>query len=194
MVADIFPDQKRKTRKPLLWIGLTSIVMTFAGLTSGYVVSRSALKAESLWLEFALPSSFTYATVAIVLGSLAMIWARSSARSNQAGNVKTAVGIALLMAITFAVLQALGWKELMDGGFYFTGPGSNTAVSWVYAITFLHWLHVISGIIVLMVTLFQANKGAYTGEDHLGLDLSCIYWHFLDILWIYLFCFLVFIR
>ncbi len=193
-MAELFPEQKRKVRKPLLWIGLTSIVMTFAGLTSGYVVSRSALMAESRWLQFGLPQMFTVATVVIVLASLAMVWARRSARNGNVGQVKTGVGIALLLGIAFIVLQFLGAKELRDSGYFFTGPSSNTAVSWVYVIAGLHWLHVISGIIVLTVTFIRATKNAYTKENHLGLDLSCIYWHFLDILWIYLFCFLVFIR
>ncbi len=193
-MAELFPEQKRKVRKPLLWIGLTSIVMTFAGLTSGYVVSRSALMAESKWLQFELPQMFTYATVTIIIASVAMIWARRSARKGNVDQVKTGVGLALLLGIAFAVLQALGWKNLIGSGYYFTGSSSNTAVSWVYVLTGLHWLHVISGIIVLGVTFSNAAKNRYTKEDHLGLDLSCIYWHFLDILWIYLFCFLVFIR
>ncbi len=193
-MAELFPEQKRKVRKPMLWIGLTSIVMTFAGLTSGYFVSRSALMAESRWLQFGLPDMFTYATVVIVLASVAMIWARRAARTGNVQQVKIGVGLALLLGITFAVLQWLGWQYLIDNGYYFTGEKSNTAVSWVYVITGLHWLHVISGIIVLAVTFIRATKNAYTKENHLGLDLSCIYWHFLDILWIYLFCFLVFIR
>lgn len=193
-MAELFPEQKRKVRKPLLWIGIASIVMTFAGLTSGYVVSRSSLLSSNQWLQFELPWHFTAATVAIVLSSIAMGWAQWAANRDNRGQIKTAVALALLMGIGFAVLQALGWRELMDTGLYFTGPQSNTAVSWVYVITFLHWLHVISGIIVLTVTLIQAGKNAYTKESHLGLQLSGIYWHFLDLLWIYLFCFLVFIR
>jgi cytochrome c oxidase subunit 3 len=193
-MAELFPEQKRKVRKPLLWIGITSIVMTFAGLTSGYVVSRSALLAESKWLEFALPQTFYIATAVILLSSLAMVWAKRSVKSGNISQVKTGVGIALVLGIVFAVLQALGWKDLIDNGYYFTGANSNTAVSWVYVISGLHWLHVISGIIVLGVTFINASKNVYTKEEHLGLELSSIYWHFLDILWIYLFCFLVFIR
>lgn len=193
-MAELFPEQKRKVRKPLLWIGIASIVMTFAGLTSGYVVSRSALLAENRWFQFELPAIFTAATVAIVVSSIAMIWARRSARVGRASQVKVGVGVALILAITFVILQAIGWSQMIDEGLYFTGEKSNTAVSWVYVITLLHWLHVISGVIVLTVTLIQASKNAYTKEDHQGLDMSCIYWHFLDVLWIYLFCFLVFIR
>ena len=81
----LLPEQKRKVRKPLLWIGIASIVMTFAGLTSGYVVSRSALLAENRWLQFELPHQFYYATLAIVLSSITMIIAHRAAKN---GNTK----------------------------------------------------------------------------------------------------------
>mgnify|MGYP000047101142 CR=1 FL=1 len=187
-------QEKRKVRKPLLWIALASIVMIFAGLTSGYMVSRSALQAENRWLEFSLPMQFYWATGAMLLASLCMVWAKQLVKQNKVDQVKIPVGIALLLAILFAVAQYMGWQDLINRGLYFTGSDSHTATSWVYVITFVHWLHVLSGIIVLLVTFINAAKKSYTQEEHLGLDLSAIYWHFLDVLWIYLFCFLVFIR
>lgn len=193
-MAELLPSEKRKVRKPLLWIGIGSIVMTFAGLTSGYVVSRSALMAESRWLQFELPSHFYWATAAILLSSVSMFLAHRAAKSNSQKTLKTGLLITLFLGLIFAVLQYQGWQNLIDRGLFFTGPESNTAISWVYVLTFLHWLHIISGILVLLVTIWQANKNSYSKENHLGLDLSAIYWHFLDVLWIYLFCFLVFIR
>lgn len=190
----LLPEEKKKVRKPLLYIGIASIVMTFAGLTSGYVVSRSALLADNRWLQFELPMEFTWASVAIVLSSITMIWAGSAVKKRMYAQMRTALGFTLALGFTFVLLQFLGWQDLISRGLYFTGEGSNTAIAWVYVLTFIHWLHVVSGIIVLLVTIFQATKGAYTSEEHQGLSLSSIYWHFLDALWIYLFLFLVFIR
>lgn len=193
-MAELLPSEKRKVRKPLLWIGLASIVMTFAGLTSGYVVSRSALMAESRWLQFELPTEFYLATVAIVISSVTMVVAQRGAKSGNQKLIKTGLIITLLLGLVFAFLQYQGWEDLINRGLFFTGPESNTAISWVYVLTFLHWLHILSGIIVLLVTIGQANKNTYSKENHSGLEISAIYWHFLDGLWIYLFCFLVFIR
>lgn len=190
----LLPEQKRKVRKPLLWIGIASIVMTFAGLTSGYVVSRSALMTENMWLQFELPIQFYYATVAIALSSVSLIIAHQAAKKGKRQLVKIGVLLTLILGVTFVVLQIYGAGDLVSRGLYWTGQGSSNSSSWVYVIAALHWLHVLSGIIVLLVTLFQANKNAYTIEDHQGLDMTAIYWHFLDALWIYLFCFLVFIR
>lgn len=185
---------KKKVQKPLLWIGLASIVMTFAGLTSGYVVSRSALLAESNWLSFALPVDFTWATGVIVLSSFTMVWALYSAKRNHLLQAKLAMWATLLLGFSFIFLQYYGWQDLLERGLFFTGPQSNTAISWVYVITVLHWLHVVSGIIVLLYTLHKTLRGKYTAENYQGLSVSAIYWHFLDGLWIYLYLFLSFIR
>ena len=193
-MGELLPEQKRKVRKPLLWIALASIVMAFAGLTSGYVVSRSALLAENRWLQFALPQEFYYATVVIIASSLTLIWAKRAVKAGKQSQLVTGLWLTLLLGISFAVLQYQGWMSLIDQGYFFTGENSNMAISWVYVITLLHWLHVISGLIVLIVTIVQASKGKYTPDSYLGLSLTSIFWHFLDGLWIYLFAFLVFIR
>ncbi len=193
-MGELTLEQKRKVRKPLLWIGMTSISMSFAGLTSGYMVSRSALLADDRWLEFILPQAFTYATIAIVLSSITMVIAGRQKRKQNKGAMVKALIATLILGLAFVVLQILGAIDLLDRGLFFTGPESNTAISWVYVISFLHWLHVISGIIVLFVSLRQAIKGTYDDVNHQGLSLSAIYWHFLDALWIYLFLFLLFIR
>lgn len=183
--------EKRKVRKPLLWVGLASIVMTFAGLTSGYIVSRSALSVDNRWLEFALPPEFYWSTVVIFISSLTMVWAKSEATKGSK-NVRLAVGITLFLGLAFTLLQLLGVKDLIDRGLYLIG--GSTSISWVYVIAGLHWLHIISGLIVLIVTFIRASNGAYTAEDHHGLDISATYWHFLDGLWLLLFLFMVFIR
>ena len=193
-MSNLTLEEKRKVRKPLLWIGMASIVMTFAGLTSGYVVSRSALLVDNRWLEFALPTAFYAATAVMVLSSVSMVWAKSAVKKGNISALRTALVLTLILGLIFVGLQLYGAADMIDRGLFFTGPKSNSAVSWVYIIAALHWLHVISGIIVLIVTLIRAQRGAYTSTDHYGLDMSAIYWHFLDVLWIYLFLFLAFIR
>lgn len=193
-MGKLLPEEKRKVRKPLLWIGLASIVMTFAGLTSGYVVSRSSLQVDNRWLEFALPEEFFWATGVILLSSFSMIWAGRALRQNNQKALQAGLFITLLLGISFALLQWSGWQNLTDRGLFFTGEGSSTSISWVYVLTFLHWLHLISGLIVLIVTLAQAMSGVYRPDNKLGFSLAAIYWHFLDGLWLYLIGFLVFFR
>lgn len=185
--------EKRKVQKPLLWVGLASIVMTFAGLTSGYFVSRSALAADNRWLEFALPTEFLYATIAILLSSLSIYLAKQSLAKDNISAASALTLVTLGLGIAFLVLQYMGAKDLMDRGLYFSG--GNSASSWVYAIAGLHWLHALSGIIVLLYTWFRtAILKVHSASNHQGFGVSALYWHFLDGLWLYLYLFLYFIR
>jgi cytochrome c oxidase subunit 3 len=192
--AELLKEQRRGAAKPMLWIGIASMAMAFAGLTSGYVVSRSKLIEVNNWLEFALPNAFTYSTIVIVLSSITVFYALKFAKKGMQQQSTYALLATLLLGITFASLQFQGWKELHASGIFFTGAGSNPAGSWVYAISFFHILHVTAGLISLMVTTFKSSKGLYNQKDTLGIELSSTFWHFLDILWIYLFMFLLFIR
>lgn len=70
----------------------------------------------------------------------------------------------------------------------------NTAGTFVYLFSFLHWLHLLGGLIYVIYLLSKAYKGVYSENNHLQLKLGGIYWHFLDILWVYLFLFLHFIH
>lgn len=193
-MAQLTPSEKKKVQKPLLWIGLASITMTFAGLTSGYVVSRSSLIADNRWLEFSLPPQFTWATYAMLISSLTMILAHRAAKRNNQNMLTGFLALTLGLGLAFVGLQYAGAENLLNRGLFFTGEKSNTAVSWVYVIAALHWLHVISGIIVLIYTLVKAGRGKYNAKNYQGLTVSAIYWHFLDALWLYLFLFLSFIR
>lgn len=190
----LLKEQRRGAAKPMLWIGMASMVMAFAGLTSGYVVSRSKLIEDGNWLSFALPNVFYYSTAAIVISSITMFLAlKFAAKKNQ--KVSTALlVVTLLLGTTFAFLQYVGWQDLHNSGIFFTGAGSNPAGSWVYAITFFHILHLVSGLIMLLITTIKSSLGAYSQGDTLGLEMASIFWHFLDFLWIYLFVFLLFIR
>ncbi len=190
----LLKEQRQGAAKPLLWIGMASMFMAFAGLASGYIVSRSSLLERENWLEFALPNYFYYSTAVILLSSLSMVFALQAARKNDSNKLTTALTITLVLGLTFGVLQVLGWQSLYAGGIFFTGEGSNPAGSWVYAITSFHLAHMIGGIVTLLVTLIKASMGKYANGAILGVELAAIFWHFLDLVWICLFLFLLFIR
>ena len=183
-------EHRRKVAKPLLWIGMVSIIMMFAGLTSGYIVRR----AEGNWIVFEMPRIFYVSTILLALSSVALVVARRAVKRSQYKSVKTGVAIAFLMGVGFLFSQVEGWRQLVDIGVYFTGPGSNAAGSFFYVITLAHVLHVVAGLIVLAVVFRKTILQRYTADDHLGLDLGMMFWHFLGVLWLYLFLFLAIIR
>jgi len=191
---ELLKEQRKGAAKPLLWVGIASMVMAFAGLTSGYVVSRSSLIQKERWMVFELPSYFYISSAVIILSSITVIWAVKSIKKGEAKSATTALWLTLVLGLLFAVFQVLGWKALHDAGVFFTGQGSNVAGSWVYAITFFHLLHMIAGLISLSYTTLKSSKGLYSSTNTLGIELTATFWHFLDIVWIYLFIFLLFIR
>ncbi len=178
---------RKKTHKPLLWIGMVSMVMLFGGLTSAVIVSR----AEGNWISFDLPLDLYISCFIIVLSSLTLVYASRAAKNNNPQGVKIGVGITLLLGIAFVVSQFSAYGELVDQGMFFAGPTFNGATGYLYVLIGLHLAHLFAGIIVLMVTMRSAMKETYNSEDNIGLQLTSIYWHFLDVLWIYLFLFLL---
>ena len=191
---ELLKEQRKGAAKPLLWVGIASMVMAFAGLTSGYVVSRSSLIQKERWMVFELPSYFYISSAVIILSSITVIWAVKSIKNGNVKSATSALWITLVLGLLFAVFQVLGWRALHDAGVFFTGQGSNVAGSWVYAITFFHLLHMIAGLISLLFTTLKSSKGLYSSTNTLGIELTATFWHFLDIVWIYLFIFLLFIR
>lgn len=179
------PIQK-KSLKQLLWIGIGAIVMFFAGLTSAYIVR----KAEGNWLEFILPNWFLYSTVTIVLSSILLIIARSYI--NKEKPIDRLVLTTFLLGMLFSYFQFRGWQELTIQGVFLTGEGSNVAGSFLYVITLAHLAHLVGGLIALVVSLINARRGKYTSNNYLGFELTSNYWHFLGLLWVYLFFFLKF--
>jgi len=190
-----------KAKKMMLWFGMISITMTFAGLTSAFIVSSS----RPDWLDsFVLPNWFTISTVSIILSSLFFQLAkfrldkyiRVSLPENiniyiERNNVNSLLVLTILTAIIFVVSQFLGFNEIISQGYYFTGPESSVTTSYVYILVFLHLAHLFAGMIVLTVVITKFNKQKYE-KNKLGFELALIFWHFLGALWIYLFFFIKF--
>lgn len=181
---------RRKSAKPMLWVSIISMIMFFAGLTSAYVIS---MKRED-WVSFDLPDAFYSSTIAIVLSSISLIIAQRLIKKNKLQLSLLFTIATLLLGLGFVWLQYVGFNQLKSIGLYFTGPESTVSTSFIIGITFMHVLHLLAGIIVLLVLMVKQIQKKYTATDLLGFELGAIFWHFVDILWIYLFLFFYFIK
>ena len=123
-----------------------------------------------------------------------MNWALSSAKKNNFKNLKIAALITLVLGVAFIICQFKAWGALVDQKVFFAGRSSNVSGSYLYALTGLHMAHLIFGIMALMVVSVKSLQQKYNSENLLGVRLCATFWHFLDILWIYLFLFLIFVR
>ena len=181
---------KKKSAKPMLWLSMISMVMFFAGLTSAYVIS---MKRDD-WVSFDLPDAFYVSTVLIVASSITLFFSQRFLKQNKRQLSLIMVLVTLFLGIGFIWQQYAGFNQLKSIGLFFTGPESTVSTSFIIGITFIHVLHLFAGVAVLLVVIYNHFKYKYKSDDMLGFELGAIFWHFVDILWIYLFFFFYFIR
>lgn len=181
---------KRKSAKPMLWVAMISMVMFFAGLTSAYVISMQ----REDWVSFDLPPAFYTSTILIVLSSITLFFSFKFLKKDSLPASFTLLIATFLLGLGFIVYQYVGFLELKTSGLYFTGPESTVSTSFIIGITFMHVIHLLAGVIVLLVVIYNHYKKKYSPTDTLGFELGAIFWHFVDILWIYLFLFFYFIK
>jgi cytochrome c oxidase subunit 3 len=207
------PEVKKKALRALLWLGIVSIAMLFAGLTSAYIVRQG----EGKWVEFALPQLFKISSLIIILSSISLQWGLVSIKKNNSARLKVAMFITLILGIGFIISQYYAWSELYHNGIVFTGriqdiktdfkyipsgnetaadaaDAGNVAGSFLYVLTGLHVAHLLVGVIALIVVFSRALIGKYSIVNYNGVKMCAIYWHFLGGLWLYLFFFLLYIR
>ncbi|MES2727506.1 MAG: cytochrome c oxidase subunit 3 [Bacteroidota bacterium] len=172
-------------KKFVLWLLLVSSIMLFAGFTSAYIVRRG----EGEWVVFDLPIMFMLSTGVIVLSSVFMQWAYIAAKKDEIGQTKIALTITFALGVLFAVMQYWGWGQMVYNGIYF--GFANPSGSFVYVISGVHILHVIIGLIYLLTILVQSFRFKIHKKALRGIAMCNTYWHFVGILWIYLFVFLL---
>ena len=179
-----------KVAKPLLYISMVGMLMIFASLTSAYIVRQK----KGDWLNFELPQMFYISTAIIIISSVSINWALAAAKKNDFKSVKWAALTTLLLGIAFTITQFQAWGALVDQKVFFAGKYSNASGSFLYVLTGLHLAHLFGGIIAVFVVWIKSIQQKYNSENLLGIRLCAIFWHFLDLLWIYLFVFLLFQR
>lgn len=191
MAIENQPQEKPKiaTEKVLLAIGIGSIVMLFAGLTSGYIVRQ----AEGNWKFFELPSVFYISSIIILISSFTMQMAVRAVKKDELAQVKSFILITLGLGLAFVFTQFLGWNELVKNNVYFSDKLTPSG-SFFYVITGLHLAHLAFGLLGLIITGSKSIRERYNSKNYLGISLCAIYWHFLGGLWIYLFVFLAIYR
>ncbi len=172
-------------RKFILWLFIVSILMLFASFTSAYLVRR----AEGNWLEFNVPAIFGYSTGVLVLSSLSMFWALQAAKKDNFTMLRIAISVTFALGMAFLYMQFQGWGELVQNNVYFVG---NPAGSFIYVFTGMHAFHLISGLLVLLFALVAAFRLRIHAKSLEQIQVAATYWHFLDVLWIYLYAFLLY--
>jgi len=191
MTADEHKARTARSYKLLLWFAMMSMTMMFAGVTSAFVVSKSR---EDWIKDFQLPTAFYFSTLTILLCSLTFHLAKKAIQKDNRKATTSFLLLTLGLGISFVFLQFKGFQQIVDAGYYFTGPESNIATTFLYVIAVLHLAHLAGGLISLLIIIYNHFKQKYNSGQLLGIELGAMYWHFLDFLWICLFFFLYFFK
>ena len=186
-MIDLISDQKRKIHphKFTLWVAIGSILMMFAGLTSAYIVKRSQVN----WLMIEIPLIFWYSTAAIVASSVAIQLSLKALKQRNMLMYRRWLVITAVLGVLFLVLQVIGFGQFRASDIRLVGAGSNASYSFLLAISGMHGLHVLGGVIALVIIAIRAVSVSKRNYSTLPLEIAATYWHFVDILWIYLFIF-----
>lgn len=110
-----------QSKKIMMWLGVISILMMFAGLTSGYVV----LQADNYWVKFELPKGFWISTAVILASSVTMFLAMRAVRKNETNKIKYFISLTLGLGILFMGMQCKAWSQLIHQGNFFVGKISD---------------------------------------------------------------------
>jgi cytochrome c oxidase subunit III len=177
-------DQNKKIHphKFILWVAIGSIIMMFAGLTSAYIVKRE----QPGWTTYTTPLAFYYSTAVMLISSLTIFLAGKSFSERRMIRYRKMLAATLILGLVFILLQWLGFRHLWITGTTFHGSGAG---QFLYIIAGLHALHVFGGVIALLVLWLRARNTRIRSYNMVPVDVVSTYWHFVDLLWIYLFIF-----
>lgn len=178
------PEQRRRMHphKFALYIAMGSIVMMFAGLTSAYIVRQ----AQGNWVYFRLPVTFWISTAAIIISSITLHLGVKAFKQRQIPRYRALMTVTTVLGILFCVLQWIGFEQLTANNIKLAG---NPSESFLFIIAGLHLFHILGGIIALIIVFFRAFRTRVKVYNATGLEIVATYWHFVDVLWIYLFVF-----
>ena len=179
--------KKIHPHKFTLWVAIGSIVMMFAGLTSAYIVKRE----QPNWTSFDMPRVFWYSTVVMVISSILIQLALKSFKDRELARYRGLVVTTLIFGLVFILLQWIGFRQIWDSGVTLKGSG---AAQFLYIIFGLHAFHVLGGVVALILMFVRAFNRKYRSYNVVPVEIAATYWHFVDLLWVYLFVFFLWIQ
>lgn len=181
-------NQKEKIHphKFTMWVAIASIIMMFAGLTSAFIVKSN----QANWEEVDTPTIFWVSTIVLIASSVTIQMALRAIKQREMKSYRLLISATAILGVVFVILQWFGFEGMWRSGIRFQGSGAG---QFLYIIAGLHALHVIGGIVALIVTALRAMFGKNRSYSSVPVEVISTYWHFVDILWIYLLVFFIWI-
>lgn len=175
-----------KSKKFLVWLFVVSSTIMFGGWTSYYLVFMAS-KGKGHGLV--LPEVFSYSTAVLLISSVTLFLAARSIKKGERGFQQLFLWITLALGVVFGALQYQGWISLYQTGAVLVN--NNAAISMIYVISGFHLLHIFGGLAFVINSLVGSYREVPQEVAEFKQDITSIFWHFIDILWIYLYVFLL---
>jgi cytochrome c oxidase subunit 3 len=190
MMAQIQQEKDRLNLAPkkfVMWLFVFASFMIFAAFTSGFIVYAGG---KGHGLNVRLPDIFKYNTVVLILSSITLILASRAAKKLELQKQRLFLWLTFALGVVFCCLQVDGWNILTNKmGIYFVDP--NASRSFIYILTGVHMVHIFAGLMFLIGALITSYRNKPQAINLYRMEISSIFWHFLDIMWIYLYVFLL---
>lgn len=170
-----------------MWLAIAGIVMFFAAFTSAYIVMRG----RAVWQSFSMPHLFWVSTVVILVSSLTMHLALKNFKQRNMMAYKRLITTTAVLGLVFLIVQAMGFGVMYKEGFTLTW---NISAGFIFVIVGAHMLHVLGGVIALFFIFFRAYRRKVRTYDPVPVEVVATFWHFVDLLWIYLYIFFLIIK
>jgi len=182
-------EKTGRARKMMLYFGIASLIMSFAGWTSAFIVSSS----RPDWLQnFQMPQPFWISIIIMIISSITFMVAKKALKQGNTKLTTAMLVVTFVLGLIFIYNQFVGFNQIIGEGYNFTGPTSNITVTYIYLIAVVHIVHVVIGLAPVFVVLINHLRGKYSEKNIVGFELAETFWHFVDLLWLYLFFFLYF--
>ncbi|MFC5409891.1 heme-copper oxidase subunit III [Larkinella bovis] len=188
-----FITRRREPKRFILWLCMVGSAFLFTVLLGTYIVRKMG----SDWHNVSLPRAFLASTGVIMASSLTLHITNLAFRHERFPQYRIYLGTTLFLGLLFVVLQMLGWRELMLQGVYLqTNPSS----SFLFLLSGLHLVHIVIGLVFLTIAFAEAMRRipyvesfvySVNPPNRLKIRLYTLYWHFVDVLWLYVFLFLL---
>jgi len=189
--------QQGEAAKLGMWVFLATEVMFFGGMITGYVVYRdaypAAFRAASNHMLFV---AGTLNTALLITASLFVALAVHAAREGERKMLVLSLAISMFLGILFLGVKGYEYyehyldHEVPTRSFQWNGPDPRHAEMFFvlyFTLTGFHALHMVIGVSILAFIIYFAHKGRYTPEYHSPVENAALYWHFVDIVWIFLY-------
>ncbi len=175
-------------QKFVVWLLIVSVAMLFAALTSAYIVRRGD---GADWIAYKLPVYFTYSTIVVLLSSVTMHLATVFHKRKDYKQASWLISLTTILGIVFAGMQIMGGYEwLIEEKIYFSGPSSTPRAQFVYVLALTHLAHIVLALGFLFILFAKSINNIEKQSFMTWLSNSAVFWHFLGLLWLYLFLFL----